>query len=353
MKEPIICITGGHLTPALAVIEEIRRQSLPWNIVFIGRSNAFEDGKSPTQEERLVQALSVPFHALTTGRRGHSMVKVPIGFFQALGYLLRYRPKIVLSFGGYIALPVVFAAWMVRIPVITHEQTDDLGLANRIIARFARRVIFSRESGVPIRRGLFDPPKHPTFPIDAGLPFIYITGGSTGAVSLNAFVYPNIEELTRRYCVLHQVGTTSMEEALRAKEGLPKDRRSRYIVASYLDTADISWIYHHALLLIGRSGANTVAEVSAFGLPALFIPLPWAAGDEQSLNASRLEKSGTALVVNQRTLTPASFLAHIVLMLQHINSYRQAARRVAKEYPRSGARYIVDEITRFVHLNLP
>lgn len=353
MKEPIICITGGHLTPALAVIEEIQRQSLPWKIFFIGRSHAFEDGRSPAHEERLVRALGVEFHALMTGRQGPSMWKFPFGLFQSFFLLASYRPTAVLSFGGYIALPVAIGAWILRIPIITHEQTQYLGLANRIIARFARRVILARESGVPIRRGLFDPPKHPTFPIDWKLPLIYITGGSTGAASLNTFVYPNIGELIRHNIVIHQVGTTGLEEALRVKEALAKTMRPRYIVVSYLDTGDLSWLYHNAVLLIGRSGANTVAEVSALGLPALFIPLPWAAGDEQSLNADRLEKLGAALVVNQRTLTSASFLTHIVLMLQHINSYRQAARRVAKEYSQSGARYIVDEIARFVHQNLP
>ncbi len=349
MKQPIICITGGHLTPALAVIEEIQRQSLSWKMFFIGRTHAFEDGRSPAYEERLVQALGVPFYALTTGRRGH-LVKVPFGFFQALGYLLRYRPTLVLSFGGYIALPVVVAAWMVKIPVITHEQTDDLGLANRIIARFARRVLLARQLGVPLRESLFHPPPQPSFPIDTKLPLISITGGSTGAVSLNFYIYPNVEELTRRYCVLHQVGIPSMGEALRVKEALPKARRSRYIVVSYLDTADISWMYHHALLFIGRSGANTVAEVAVFGLPALFIPLPWAAGNEQYLNAARLEKSGAALVVNQRTLTPVSFFIHVQKMIQNINSYRQAAERGAGEYPRSAAGIIVDEVARLIYL---
>lgn len=345
MKKPIICITGGHLTPALAVIEEIQRQSLPWKIFFIGRSHAFEDGRSPAHEERLVRALGVEFHALMTGRQGPSMWKFPFGLFQSFFLLASYRPTAVLSFGGYIALPVAIGAWILRIPIITHEQTQYLGLANRIIARFARRVILARESGVPIRRGLFDPPKHPTFPIDWKLPLIYITGGSTGAASLNALVYPLIGELTKTYTVIHQVGSGDKSRWPVAV--------GRYVVAQYFDTEDVAWIYAHAALVIGRAGANTVAEVSALGLPALFIPLPWAAGNEQYFNASRLEKLGAALVVNQRTLTPASFLTHIVLMLQHINSYRQAARRVAKEYPQSGARYIVDEIARFVHQNLP
>ena len=244
---------------------------------------------------------------------------------------------------------MVVAAWVLRIPVITHEQTEDLGFANVIIARFARRVLLAREFGVPLRNALFHPPAQPSFPIDTKLPLIYITGGSTGAVSLNTLVYPNVEELTQRYCVIHQVGFPSMVEALRIKEALEEAIRPRYIIVPYLDTPDISWIYHNVILVIARSGANTVAEVTALGLPALFIPLPWAAGNEQYLNATRLEKSGSAVVLDQHALSPASFITHVALMLQKINSYRSAAERVAPAYPRFAAGSIIDEIARSVY----
>lgn len=349
MKQPIICITGGHLTPALAVIDEIKRQKLLWKLVFIGRSHAFEGGGSPAHEERLMRAFGIPFHALFTGRQGTSMWKFPIGFFQSFFLLASYRPKALLSFGGYIALPVAIAAWVLRIPIVTHEQTQDLGFANAIIARLAQRVFLAREIGIPMRSALFHPPGQPSFPIDSKLPLIYITGGSTGAQSLNAFVYPNIGELIRHNCVIHQVGIPGLEAALRVKEALTKTMRSRYIIASYLDTGDLSWVYHNAVLLIGRAGANTVAEVAALGLPALFIPLPWAAGNEQSLNAARLEKSGTAVVVNQHALTPPSFLTHVIELMQHLDSYRSSAKRVALVYPRSAAGLIVDEVARCIH----
>lgn len=353
MKKVTVCITGGHLTPALAVIEEIQRQHSSWNMFFIGRSHAFEGGGSPAHEERLVKAFGIPFYSLTTGRLERywslfgwiSLLKVPVGFFQAFGYLLHYHPMIIVSFGGYIALPVVVAAWTLRIPVITHEQTSGLGLANAIIARFSRRLLLAREIGVPIRNALFHSPAQPSFLIDSTLPLIYITGGSTGARSLNRFVYPNIEELTRQYSIIHQVGILGMAEASRVKDVLPNVLKSRYIVVPYLDTSDVAWIYHHAILLIGRAGANTVAEVAALGLPALFIPLPWAAGNEQTLNASRLEQSGTAVVLDQHALTPASFMTHVEKMIRTIHTYRSAARKEARVYPRTAASNIVQGIS--------
>lgn len=332
-------MTGGHLTPALAVIEEIKRQEYRWNMVFLGRSQAFEAGESPTHERRLVEALGVAFHALTTGR-GAGLCKAPIGFFQALYWLLRYRPAVVLSFGGYVALPVAPAAWMLGIPVVTHEQTGELGLANRIIASFARKVIQAHEAGVPIRRGLFFPPKRPSFAVDASRPILYLTGGSTGARSLNELVFPLIAELTRSWTVIHQVGAIDGKAA--------PEPSSHYVVAGYFEVADLAWMYHHAALVIGRSGANTVAEVAAIGIPALFIPLPWAAGGEQKKNAQTLEREGAAIVLDQETLDSDTLLSHIRITMESIAVYRERARLVAKKYPRDGARNVVREVARII-----
>lgn len=356
MKQPIICITGGHLTPALAVIEEVRRRSLPWKIVFIGRSHAFEGGGSPAHEKRLVGALGVVFHALITGRLQRSwstltflsLCKVPIGFVQAVVLLLRYRPTVVVSFGGYIALPVVAAAWIVGIPVFTHEQTEDLGLANTIIARFARRVVLARETGVPIRRALFEPPAKPSFLVDTKHPILYMTGGSTGAQTLNALVFPLVAKLLQTYTVIHQVGASDVSNAQRVKDSLSQHEQPRYVFADYFDPPDVAWIYRHASLIIGRAGANTVAEAAAIGVPALFVPLPWSAGDEQAKNARRLAGAGMAVVLEQKNLREEALLHHIRDMMHVIHQYKKAAESVAKTYPRNGAYTVVKEIERIV-----
>ncbi len=356
MKQPTICITGGHLTPALAVIEEIKRQKLPWNIVFIGRSEAFEGGGSPAHEERLVRALGVPFHALTTGRFQRSwspfiflsFLKVPVGLFQAVYLLARYRPKVVLSFGGYVALPTVLAAWFLGISIITHEQTEELGLANSIIARFARRVMFARETGVPIRRVLFTPPKEPTFSVDASRPILSITGGSTGARTLNALVFPMVQQLVKSYTVIHQVGSGDLSAARGLAASLESNAADRYVVAEYFDAPDLAWIYRHTSLLIGRSGANTVAEAAALGVPAIFIPLPWAAGDEQRKNAQKLVQKGTAIVWDQKNLTSKELRMRIDTMMQSVHEYKTRAQIVAKHYPRNAVQRVVKEVVQIV-----
>jgi UDP-N-acetylglucosamine--N-acetylmuramyl-(pentapeptide) pyrophosphoryl-undecaprenol N-acetylglucosamine transferase len=197
-----VFITGGHLTPAVAVIDEIIRRKLPWEIIFIGRMYAVEGSSEKAKEEEVITSKKIRFVPFTTGRLQRafslytivSLVKIPFGFVQALILCTREKPDIVVSFGGYIALPVVVASYISGIPVLTHEQTRVPGLSNRIIARFARKICisfpdirhtFPRErtvyTGLPIRKEIFETPLKPAFSLPVKkYPLIYITGGTTG-----------------------------------------------------------------------------------------------------------------------------------------------------------------------------
>src|SRR5437016_2502209 len=138
-----VLITGGHLTPALAVLEEL--QSKKWSVAYVGRKYALEGDTSFSAEYQVIHQKDISFHNITTGRLQRSftrftllsLLKIPIGFLQSTFILLQERPSLVMSFGGYIAVPIVIVAWLCGIPIITHEQTIKPGLANRIIAWFA------------------------------------------------------------------------------------------------------------------------------------------------------------------------------------------------------------------------
>ena len=354
MKQPLIAITGGHLTPALAVIEHIQRIHPDWKMVFIGRRNSFEGAAIQSEEERLVRALGIPFHGLTTGRFQRSwspftvlsLLKIPLGMATAFLWLMRLRPSLILSFGGYIALPVVLAGKLLNVEIVTHEQTMDLGLSNRIIARMAMRVLLARDVGVPIRQSLFDPVPEPeqSYLSDTPFPILYITGGSTGAQSLNALIYPLLTGLSQSFHIIHQVGAQDLENARRVRNGISPEYRSHYNPVGYIDVGQLSWIYHHAALLVGRSGANTTAEVAALGVPALFIPLPWAAGDEQRINAQTLVDEGMAVLLDQKTLTGETLAAQINSMMKSLPLYKKKAGEVANQYPCDGALRVVKAI---------
>ena len=355
-----ICITGGHLTPAKAVIDEIQDQYPLWNIVFIGRSTEFEGSNIPSKEKELMSSLGIPFVGITAGRlqRAFSMytvtslAKFPVGIVQSLLFCMREKPDMIVSFGGYVALPVVLAAWIFGIPVLTHEQTRVSGLANRIIGVFAKKIcitypdtnhLFPLEktvvTGLPIRKELFDDRFTPEWKVNLKkYPLIYLTGGTTGSVSLNALLFPIIERLVQHYTVVHQTGAMSAIPAKRVYDLLPESGKSRYIARDYVGERYVGWLLRNASLVVGRSGANTVTELALFRKKALLIPLPWSGGGEQLQNAKWLEKAGLATVIEQSSVTPqhvpdmiTRFLAkgQVNPIVIHVNS--DGARRIVNE----------------------
>lgn len=362
MKHTSIVITGGHITPAMAVIDALKRNA---SIVFVGRKYAMEGSRTVSFEYRLITEKHIKFISLSTGRLQRrftwqtipSLLKFPVGLIQALICCLRERPSLVVSFGGYIALPTVLAAWLCRIPVITHEQTLVAGLANKIIARIAARVCvtfpetlshFPKEkavvTGLPIREALFTPSKKAPFSCDLmHYPLIYITGGGTGAQSLNRLLFPLLAELLKKYTIVHQVGDASLAEA-------QKIRNERYIAASYFPLSTVSWILTHAALVFGRSGANTVTELAALGKVAILVPLPWSAGGEQKANAEWLAGHGGAVVLNQTELTPRVLEQKITEVQKNIMFFQKRADAFAPEIPRDGTKRFVREIEHILHV---
>jgi UDP-N-acetylglucosamine--N-acetylmuramyl-(pentapeptide) pyrophosphoryl-undecaprenol N-acetylglucosamine transferase len=358
-----VVITGGHITPAIAVTDALKDDV---SVVFIGRKYAMEGSRIPSFEYRLMTKRGIRFIPITTGRlQRHmswktipSLVKIPVGCIQSLWYCLRERPSLIVSFGGYVALPPAIAGWLCRIPVITHEQTLVAGLSNKIIARIAKRVCVTFPetltqlpkgkavyTGLPIRAALFTPPKKSPFALDlTHYPLIYITGGGTGARSLNRLLFPILPALLRHHSIVHQVGDTSLTEAQKIRESLPDEYKDRYIVQSYILTTTLSWVLSHAALVVGRSGANTVMELAALGKVALLVPLPWSGGGEQQENAAWLARSGGAVVLKQAELTPQILEHTIETTWANLTSFQQRADACAQHIPRDGTKRFVREI---------
>jgi len=347
-----IVVTGGHITPALAVISELQEKYPSWKIVFIGRKNAFEGSAVISEEYRIIADLKIPFVPLTAGRISRllnvwsliSFIKIPFGFINALYILSKYKPNCIISFGGYIGLPVVVSGALLGIPSIIHEQTAVPGLANRLAGIFAKRICVTDASvqsrfpkgktivtGLPMRDSLFHPPQKSTMPIPLTRPILYITGGATGSKSVNELLYPIIGKLVCNYTVVHQVGRGNLSRAKSVRQNVRGDKRKYYVVIPYADLLDHAWILSHTKLMIGRSGANTVSELRALGIPAVFIPLPWSGGNEQYENASLYEKTGSAVIINQHTATSKEIYETVSQVIKSYDTYKDAARSVAKK----------------------
>ena len=355
--------TGGHVSPALAVIQTLQEmaQGADWTPEFryIGSRGGVEKG--------LVEAAGIPFVGVQSGKlrratrlRGLLTLKnladafrVPIGVWEALNEVRRFRPDVVLATGGYVSVPPVIAAGLLRRPVLIHEQTVQIGLANRIAARFATRIALTFDgsaselppslrrksfvTGNPVRQAIFGGDKTKAIarlgfdPADNALPTIYITGGALGAQSINRAVEAILPELLAQCRVIHQCGKQDGERMAQVAAGLPALLAHRYYTTSFVGE-EIADIFALADLVVARSGAGTVTEVAAVGKPALFIPLVPTGGDEQTRNARRLVDAGAAALLPSKDLDGPRLLSKIRVLLSdpaQLVAMGQAAQTLA------------------------
>lgn len=358
MRKKTLLIVGGHLTPALAVIEQIRRAT-DWNISWVGRKFAMEGVKTASLEYKIIPELGIPFYTLYTGRfqrrwtrwTAPSLLRIPIGFFHALVLLLKLKPRVILSFGGYLSPPVVIAGWVLSIPSVIHEQTAASGLANRTVSPFAAAIALSYHTsapefphektvltGNPVRREILEIKRRPTKP-----PLLFITGGNQGSQTINRAVARILARLVNRYRVIHQTGTLDYRKFAAKQTRFP----GRYRVYANLAPSEIPNVLARASLVVGRAGANTVAEVAAVGVPAIFIPIPWSERGEQVKNAQLLSSAGLARVILQEQLTPEFLLSTIEEMVRTPPS-RNAVRAAKKLVQKDAVEKLVDLVKKYM-----
>jgi UDP-N-acetylglucosamine--N-acetylmuramyl-(pentapeptide) pyrophosphoryl-undecaprenol N-acetylglucosamine transferase len=342
--------TGGHTSPGLAVAALLAERSLA--CAWIGSRRGIE--------ARRVPEAGVPYFAIPTGKLRRAWawrnvtdlaVNVPAGIAAALALLRRLRPRVVFATGGFVALPVVLAAALARVPIVVHEQTLVPGLANRLAARFARRVAVTFPestahfgagsvvvTGNPLRpelRGGSPARAAARFGLDPAVPLVYVTGGAQGAQRINRAVGQALARLVDQAQVIHQCGdhpTTGDRawlEARRAELGAALGRR--YTVLPYVG-AELADVYAATALVVSRAGAGTVNECCQLGLPALYVPLPGTRGDEQTANARLIERAGGAVVLPQAELTPERLTDEVKTLLadpRRLKEMGERARRLA------------------------
>jgi len=362
-----VVITGGHLTPALAVIEELKKRK--WEIIFIGRKHAAEGDKTPSVESEIIPKMGIPFFPLDAGRVQRrftrwtipALLRIPVGFFQAFLYLLRLRPTVVLSFGGYVSVPVVFSAWLLKVPAVTHEQTTVKGLATKFNSFFAKKIAVSWKpnlddfpqdrvvfTGNPIRKEVFSFSKKiwKDLNFEEKLPLFFITGGNQGSHTINVVLGEIIPKLIKIANVFHQCGYLNafadFEKLEEIRNKLPNRLKSRYRVRKYLTGEEMGTLLYKADLVVSRAGANTITELAALGKPCILIPLPWLYQNEQEKNARMLEKAGIAEVLLQRDFSGGSLLELIKKMLKNLSSYQKNAFRAKKLVNLNAAEKIAD-----------
>ena len=324
-----VIFTGGHHSSGLVVAEAMKKAG--WEVIWIGHRRSMRGDESETAEYLEVVRAGITFYELKTAKiyrvyHPLRLLRVFFGFAQSFSLLKNLKPDLVFSFGGYLAPPVVLAAWFKKIPVVTHEQTIICGWANRFIARFAQKVFvswpeskkwFSAQkvvvTGLPLRPEIFKPKDRLFFP--GNRPTIYISGGKQGSHAINEAVEMVLPKLVSRYNLIHQTGSHSLHQDFkrltRIKDRLDPSLQPHYLVREYFFRDEIGMVFAVADLVVGRSGAHFCAEIMALRKKAILIPLPFSSRGEQSAQAKVLRKAGLARVIDQSELTGGRLLEEI------------------------------------------
>lgn len=350
--------TSGHISPALALIQSLRDLEGDLEFLYIGSKTGLEKG--------LVEAANVPFVSIATGKLRRYLSfenlvdqgRIPLGILQSLAHVRRFKPDVVLATGGYVAVPPVLAARFCKVPILIHEQTTQIGLANLINARFATKIAISWEgalealplryrerawvAGNPVRAAIFGGEGQKAvefFDLSVeNLLTIYITGGSLGARIINRAVEEALPQLLERVRIIHQCGQQpandeqDFDRLTRAREQLPENLRARYALTRFVRD-ELKHVFALADLVVSRAGASTVTELCALGKPALYVPLVPTGGDEQTKNAQMCENRGAARILSQNDICGEILLQNIEDLLSNraqLEKMGQAATTLAK-----------------------
>ena len=328
-KKIVIC--GAHLTPALELISQLQSDSrFHWQITYIGRDTNSSVDTHPSIESIIIPQNKIPFYGLSVGKLDRRWLpntlrgipKTIKSLLVAFRLISRLRPDLVVSFGGYVSVPVIIAARIRGIPSITHEQTLTISLSTRINSWFVDKVALSFPkppsqlpadktvvTGNLLRHQIYSPTSTHFSSLVRKFPpqkIIYITAGNQGSKLINDTIVNILPQLTSTFTLIHSTGEAQFPK-------LNKLSGPNYWVFPYIDQDNIGWVLHHSDIIISRSGANTSQEIVALHKKSILIPLPVSSQDEQRLNASWVKKHLPAQtkIIPQKSISPSRLIKAI------------------------------------------
>lgn len=316
--------SGGHIFPAVALARNLREDKGVSEVRFVGGNKELD--------RRIFKKEGLDFFLLTANKLPYKIsfklvsffIKLSFDFIKSLFIILTYRPDVVVGFGGYVSFPIIFAAFIFKVPRIVHEQNVVAGRANKVLFKIADKVAISFKetekflkggdagkvvfTGNPIRREIFKDDKtfgNRSLGLSESKFTILVVGGSQGAHFLNETFVSALRELSeesrRALQVIHLTGVKDYEWALKAYSELAG---LQYRVYSFLDR--IEEAYSASDLIVTRSGASALFEIALFGKPMIIVPYPFAMS-HQLENANAFAKKGAAVVVEEKGLSPHIF----------------------------------------------
>lgn len=321
--------TAGHVTPNIALVPKLKEAG--FEIKYIGSYNGME--------KELVENAGLPYYGISSGklRRYFSWknfsdpFRVIKGYFEAKKIIKKYKPDVVFSKGGFVTVPVVFAAHKYNVPVIIHESDMTPGLANKLAIKKATKVCHNFpetaqhlgskavHTGSPIRQELFEGNRITALDMcgfTANKPVIMVTGGSLGAENVNKLIRQALPELLKKFQVAHLCGKGKVDVSLKDTEGYAQFEYIRNEMKDFFAMAD---------LIISRAGANSICEISALKKPNILIPLSAKASrGDQILNARSYAKQGFSEMLDEDVATSQDLIDMVNKVYDNKSSYISA-----------------------------
>jgi UDP-N-acetylglucosamine--N-acetylmuramyl-(pentapeptide) pyrophosphoryl-undecaprenol N-acetylglucosamine transferase len=353
--------TGGHVFPAIAVADALRRAAPQVELLFVGGARGFE--------ARAAAEAGIPFHAVPArGLLGSRWLSVPAilwttvrGVFASLAVMRRFRPDVIFATGGYVSGAVAVAGWLLRCPIVLHEQNSIPGLTNRLLSRIAQEVHLNtpaarrhfprrshlKLSGNPIRRSVLQgDPGHAQqiFRLERGRRTVLIFGGSQGARSLNRAAVSAIQRLGTREDLQFILQTGPRDHSWVAQRlrgsGMPVE------VRAFID--EMGDAYSLADLVVARAGAMTLAEITACGKASVLVPYPYATHNHQESNARSLMDAGAAVMILDRALQGDVLAGQISKLIDTPRKLREMSANALRLARPNAAEKIAAALLRFV-----
>lgn len=334
--------TAGHIWPIISIIDELKKDS---NLEFL------YIGSHQGPEKKIAQDQNIPFKGLVVGKwRGYfslsniwDLFKTLFGLIQAYFLIIKFKPDVVFAKGGYVTFPVLFWTKKFKIPLVIHESDAIAGKANRWASSFAQKICVGYPieyyqdidlskiiyTGTPVQKEFLN-----VASVKNEKPTILITGGSQGSVKINQIIESILPELLEKFEVYHQIGLNNFD-----KKNIFKN--INYYPIGF--TREMAKIMAKSDLVVSRSGANTLAEISQLAKASILIPFPSAASNHQASNADVYKKSLAAVVISEKELTPDFLLTEINRLMTDQNLRNQMGQN-AHEFARPQAAHEIAKI---------
>lgn len=323
--------TLGSVMPLLAVLDELKTRDPGIDFLWVGTKGGPERGMVLAREIKFKSIIAARLRRYFDLRNIFVPFLVVLAVIQSLILLRREKPSIVVSAGGFVGLPLIWAAWIYRVPVFIHQEDVLPGLANRLAAPFAEKITvtfpLSAKAypakktlvlGNPVRPEIFDynlDKARDIFQLEPALPTVFVVGGGTGSAFLNHLIWDNLEELTHFCQIIHGTGRG---KSIPSISGNRRYHQYELLIEDFADAVAV------ADLIVSRAGMGALSEFAALGKPLLLIPLP----GHQEVNAKILSDVGAAAVLRQKEAVKQRFVAEVKNFLESPDKLREMAEKI-------------------------